>query len=64
MCSHYYRNSKLHDQLQALKKKEAEETKALEDMVAKVEENLVTSTVSSLCVYMYMYMHVRVFECT
>ena len=41
-----HRNSKLKEQLQALKKKEAEETKALEDMVAKVEENLVTSTVS------------------
>lgn len=40
------RNSKLSEQLQALKKKEAEETKALEDMVAKVEENLVASTVS------------------
>jgi transcriptional regulator NrdR family protein len=39
-----HRNSKLKEQLQALKKKEAEETKALEDMVAKVEENLVTST--------------------
>lgn len=43
---HFYRNSKLCEQLQALRKKEAEETKALEDMVAKVEENLVTSTVS------------------
>jgi transcriptional regulator NrdR family protein len=39
-----HKNSKLKEQLQALKKKEAEETKALEDMVAKVEENLVTST--------------------
>ena len=46
----YHRNSKLGEQLQALRKKEAEETKALEDMVAKVEENLVASTVSSVCV--------------
>jgi transcriptional regulator NrdR family protein len=38
------KNSKLGEQLQALRKKEAEETKALEDMVAKVEENLVAST--------------------
>ena len=45
------RNSQLQEQLQALKKKEAEETKALEDMIAKVEENLVTSTVSNLCVF-------------
>ena len=43
---HVHRNSKLKEQLQALKKKEEEETKALEDIVAKVEENLVTSTVS------------------
>ena len=43
-----YRNSKLKEQLQTLKKKEAEETKALEDMVAKVEENLVTTTVSAV----------------
>lgn len=46
------RNSKLSEQLQALKKKEAEETKALEDMVAKVEENLVASTVSMQCVHL------------
>ena len=44
------RNGKLREQLQSLKKKEAEETKALEDIVAKVEENLVTSTVSCIIV--------------
>ena len=47
------RNSRLGVQLQALKKKEAEETKALEDIVAKVEENLVASTVSCVCVHVH-----------
>ena len=40
------RNNALKDEITALKKKEAEDTKALENMVLKVEENLVTTTVS------------------
>ena len=42
----YYRNRSLKEQLKALRVKEAEDMKALEDMVQKVEENLVTTTVS------------------
>lgn len=42
----YYRNRSLKEQLKALRVKEAEDTKALEDMVQKVEENLVATTVS------------------
>ena len=50
-----HRNSKLREQLQSLKKKETEETKALEDMVAKVEKNLVTSTVSHMhCMHVFV----------
>ena len=42
----FLRNKTLREQLKVLKKKDAEDTKALEDMVQKVEENLVTTTVS------------------
>ena len=70
MFTHLYnRNIKLREQLQSLKKKETEETKALEDMVAKVEKNLVASTVSQhshcVCTCVYhsigsLYMYVRI----
>ena len=42
----YNRNRSLKEQLKALRVKEAEDMKALEDMVQKVEENLVATTVS------------------
>ena len=42
----YHRNRSLKEQLKALRVKEAEDMKALEDMVQKVEENLVATTVS------------------
>ena len=40
------RNVSLKNEVKALKKKEAEDTKALEDIVQQVESNLVTTTVS------------------
>ena len=40
-----HRNVSLKQKVKALKKKEAEETKALEEMVLKVESNLQTTTV-------------------
>jgi len=40
-----FRNAALRGQIKELKVKEAEDTKALEDMVQKVESNLVTTTV-------------------
>ena len=40
------RNAVLKSKIKVLKKKEAEDAKALEDMVQKVESNLVTTTVS------------------
>ena len=40
------RSKTLKEEVKTLKEKEAKETKALEDMVQKVEENLVTATVS------------------
>ena len=40
------RNASLKQRVKELKKKEAEETKALEEMVLKVESNLETTTVS------------------
>lgn len=42
----YCRNTSLKQRVKELKKKEAEETKALEEMVLKVESNLETTTVS------------------
>ena len=45
MC--YCRNTSLKQRVKELKKKEAEETKALEEMVLKVESNLETSTVGT-----------------
>ena len=44
----HFRNSSLKEKLKSLKKKEAEDTKALEDMVLKVESNLVSTTVSNI----------------
>ena len=40
-----FRNASLKSKVKAMKKKEAEDTKALEDVVQKVESNLVTTTV-------------------
>lgn len=45
-CCHFHRNHSLKEQLKALRVKEAEDMKALEDMVQRVEENLVATTVS------------------
>ena len=41
----FCRNKALKSSIKALKKKEAEDTKALEDIVQKVESNLVATTV-------------------
>ena len=38
----------MREEIKALQKKEAKETKALEDMIQKVEENLIAATVSLL----------------
>ena len=51
------RNVLLKIEVEALKKKEAEDTQALEDMVQKVESNLVATTVSSAT------REVEVFKC-
>ena len=48
--------------VKALKKKEAEETKALEEMVLKVESNLETTTVRT-CVQCVLSTHVQ-YMCT
>ena len=45
-CCRFHRNNSLKEQLKALRVKEAEDMKALEDMVQRVEENLVATTVS------------------
>ena len=42
------RSKSLREEIKALKKKEVKETKALEDMIQKVEENLIAATVSLL----------------
>ena len=50
-----FRNVSLRQKVKALKKKEAEETKALEEMVLKVESNLEATTVrikDIVCIYM------------
>ena len=47
-CCRFHRNHSLKEQLKALRVKEAEDMKALEDMVQRVEENLVTTTVSDV----------------
>ncbi len=44
---HYLRNSSLEDEVVALRRKEKEDTRALEDMVQRVESNLVATTVST-----------------
>jgi hypothetical protein len=51
-----FRNVSLRQKVKTLKKKEAEEAKALEEMVLKVESNLETTTVTiqSTCTYMYV----------
>ena len=75
LCSH--RNASLKQKVKALKKKEAEETQALEEMVLKVESNLQTSTVRKMDVFikvnqyplikavpkqcLYMYMHMHMY---
>ena len=43
------RNTSLKQRVKKLKSKEAEETKALEEMVLKVESNLQTTTVGVYC---------------
>ena len=43
-----HRCSELKTKITALKKKESEETQALENMVANIEKNLVASTVRQL----------------
>ena len=53
-----FRNVSLRQKVKALKKKEAEETKALEEMVLKVESNLEATTVrieDIVCIYMCVY---------
>ena len=77
LCSH--RNASLKQKVKALKKKEAEETQALEEMVLKVESNLQTSTVRTMDVFIkvrqypllkvmpkqYLYMHMHMYStCT
>lgn len=42
----YVRSQSLKDEVRLLKEKEAKDTKALDDMVQKIEENLKIATVS------------------
>ena len=44
-----YRCQSLKDEIRRLKKKEAADTKALEEIVQKVEKNLLVTTVSDTC---------------
>ena len=43
----YVRSQSLKDEVRLLKEKEAKDTKALDDMVQKIEENLKIATVSN-----------------
>ena len=48
VCLSAIRSSLLKEEMKVLKEKEDKETKALEDLVQKVEKNLATATVSTI----------------